>query len=181
MRNRNLRSRIMIGALGLVAIGAAMFGGGTAHAAAPVEAPADGRYCVVVIDKLKPGEADSKVLAKKCAATPAARAALAAPLEGTLLMTWYVDAYYGGGNTEIRSYGGPCDREGYGISDVNDGWGPWGWNDTISSFKTWNNCHDVTAYENINYGGSAWGYNGNVDYVGDWANDKISSFLIRSW
>ena len=100
-------------------------------------------------------------------------------LSGTLLMTWYADANYGGANTQIVQYSGPCDSTGYGIRYVGDSW-----NDKISSFKTFNNCNTVTAYTNSNYGGTAktWSNPGasgvNVPWVGTDMNDKISSFRV---
>ena len=51
---------------------------------------------------------------------------------------------------------------------------PTGWNDKISSFKSYANCA-TKIFEHINYGGATLPYTVNTKYVGDAMNDKTSS------
>ena len=152
---------------------------GVAHAPAAHAASqsiTQGERCQIVLAKLQPGEQTSRVLSSQCAQ---GNQQLAAPQSGTLLMTWYVDANYGGRSTNIYGDAGPCDSSGYGISYVNN-WTTQNWNDVISSFKVWNNCTWTRAYTNANYGGKCQLYDGNTSYVGARMNDQISSFWITS-
>lgn len=58
---------------------------------------------------------------------------------------------------------------------------PAGWNDVVSSARTWNNCHHFTHYENsyenryVNGASIDCGY---CSYVGDAMNDRTSSVRI---
>jgi hypothetical protein len=147
------------------------------------------QHCRIVLEKIRPGESESRVYSNDCYGSQ--QEMLAAreiePHASTLLMTWYIDADYRGTSTYIEGHDGPCDRDGYGIRNVN-GW-TWGWNDVISSFKAWNHCNFVVGYTDINYGGHSrtW-FNGNGTYavdaldvgnVGPDMNDKISSFRLQ--
>jgi hypothetical protein len=145
--------------------------------------------CRIVLEKIRPGESESRVYSNDCYGSQ--QEMLAArkiePHASTLLMTWYVDANYGGASTYIEGHDGPCDRDGYGIRNVN-GWA-WGWNDVISSFKSWNHCNVTWGYTDINYGGlsnkwrNPFGVNAvealDVPFVGVPENDKISSFRVQ--
>jgi hypothetical protein len=130
------------------------------------------KNCQIVLDKLQPGETTSKVLSSQCTT---ANQPLVAPAASALLMTWYVNISYGGDSTTIYGKAGPCDSAGYGIGYVGDAW-----NDTISSFKVWNNCNYTSAFANKNYGGACQKYNANVPFVGSALNDEISSFWVSS-
>ena|SRR5689334_24208963 len=129
-------------------------------------------HCVIVLDKLRPGEQESRIVSRKCAP----RVQDLHIQSETLLMTWYQDAGYGGKSTTLIGYGGPCDTAGYGFRDTGagDSW----WRDNISSFMVWNNCLNVRGHELLNYGGkwAYWKY--NQRYVGDYLNDRIRSIEI---
>lgn len=57
-------------------------------------------------------------------------------------------------------------------------WLPSGWNDQISSFKTYNNC-GAWVYTNNNQGGSsAWIWGGNSAFSGGF-NDNVSSVQFQ--
>jgi hypothetical protein len=144
-----------------------------AHAAS--QSTSQAKQCVMVVDHLHPGQRTSRVLAYTCAT---GNQQLQIPNicigQRTLLMSWYVDANYGGSSTLIYGCGGPCDSAGYGIAYVGDGW-----NDRISSYKVWNNCFYSRAYTNSNYGGTCQRYHNNVPWVGSTMNDKISSFWVN--
>ncbi|MDC3962932.1 peptidase inhibitor family I36 protein [Polyangium jinanense] len=55
---------------------------------------------------------------------------------------------------------------------------PWlgEWNDIISSIQVEQLCK-VTVYEDVNFGGASWTASGAVDWVGDFWNDRISSYI----
>lgn len=155
------------------------------------QAAADGspQHCFVLIDKLQPGETTSNVVEQGCSADEAEANTFAAADDRTLIMTWYSDANYEGDSTKVYGKAGECDDAGYGIPNV----GVWddlewpfgGWNDRISSFKTWNYCNHAAAYQHENYGGRCddWydpGVAGlGIDYVGDNMNDMITSFFVK--
>src|SRR5436853_7858442 len=67
-----------------------------------------GKFCQVVIDNLRPGEATSRILSQRCANQP-----MAIPRNDTLIMTWYQDKDFNQGNhnapsTAILRPNGPC-------------------------------------------------------------------------
>lgn len=132
-----------------------------------------GKRCQIVLDKLQPGERSSQVLSSQCVEGDQA---LVAPLGRTILMTWYRDINYGGGSTDVYGWDGPCDWIGYGFEYVGAFW-----DDTITSFKLYNNCFYTRAYTNRGYQGTCQEYYyDNISYVGSLMNDKISSFRIAS-
>jgi hypothetical protein len=143
------------------------------HAASHVTA--QGERCQIILAKLQSGEQTSRVLSSQCAQ---GNQQLLAPQASALLMTWYKDINYNGASTRIYGNSGPCDSAGYGIPNL----GAYGssWNDSVSSFKVWNNCYYTRAYTNINYGGTCKRYHNNVSWVGSTMNDKISSFWVNS-
>jgi hypothetical protein len=88
-----------------------------------------------------------------------------------LLGVYYADANYGGPTLSV--YGnGTCDGDPNTVD-----WGlpvmPAGWNDVISSFKSYSNCTS-TIFENGNYGGASYTAV-NSTYVGNAMNDRTSS------
>ncbi|MFH8468441.1 hypothetical protein [Streptomyces sp. NPDC017991] len=131
-------------------------------------ASSEGTYCSVVVERVRPGEKVSRVKSRTCSddRTAVARNKSA----GTLLMSWYQDAGFGGGLTQVYGDYGPCDRSGYvldaGLARY-----------TISSFETYNNCDGQQAV--LNDGQSAFYYYGYATaYVGDRANDNIGWFKV---
>lgn len=142
-----------------------------------------GSYCSIVLDKIQPGQTQSRVLSYTCAESEVARDSLTASTT-VLLMTWYKDANFSGSSTTINGCCGPCDAAGYGIQNVGSSW-----NDVISSFKSFNNCNRVRGYADINYGGTGATWQDlsgigvtpalSVSFVGSTMNDRISSFLLN--
>lgn len=51
---------------------------------------------------------------------------------------------------------------------------PSGWNDRVSSFKSYGLCA-TRIWENTNFGGASYGFTVNSTYVGDAMNDRASS------
>jgi hypothetical protein len=51
---------------------------------------------------------------------------------------------------------------------------PSGWNDRVSSYRTYANCW-AKHYQHSNFGGSSVGYAGSRTYIGDALNDRTSS------
>ncbi|GAB3434964.1 hypothetical protein GCM10027569_86500 [Flindersiella endophytica] len=137
-------------------------------------------HCIVVLDKLKPGQSVSRVAGRYCADSPEAAARLRAandpsPQATTLLLVVYEDANFGGASTRLEGSAGPCDTAGYGISALVPAW-----RNRITSFKRFNVCQIVTGYDNTNYGGATYGpWRADTANVGSAANDHIDSLRLR--
>jgi hypothetical protein len=137
-----------------------------------------------MIDKKKTGLRAAALLAPVALAVsvtmPAAQAAPAAqpgasvsPLTSYVLSIDYVNANYGG--SSFIWYGGAtCASTSYAQPTM-----PSGWNDVVSSFRTYSGCL-VDHFENTYYGGSSTGYWSSHSYIGDAMNDRTSSEKWRS-
>lgn len=81
-----------------------------------------------------------------------------------------------GGRSRLFYADAPCttttDDADWGFADLRRT----DFNDTISSFLTYNNCW-VDHYEHIWYGGDHTGYQPSQYYVGDWMNDRTSALI----
>lgn len=143
-----------------------------AHPRGSAASRAHGRRCVVVLDKLKPGQKVSSVVSRKCG--NAAQTAVSD--QYGLLMTAYWDVGYGGDSIQFFGRQGPCDNDGYGIPVVG-----YPDNDNISSFTTDNNCNFTNLWQEAFYYGQGQLYPNTyaVPYVGDTMNDDVAS--IRLW
>ena len=62
----------------------------------------------------------------------------------------------------------------YGYSHGYTNLGSIGWDNRISSFRSYSNCR-TAIFANTNYGGSSYGYYTNSSYVGSAMNDQASS------
>ena len=136
-----------------------------------------GQHCVVVLDKLRPGQSASRVLSRTCADRADAPALTRAAAASTLLLVLYEHINYGGASTKIYGSYGPCDAEGYGVSALVSSW-----RNRISSLKGFNWCNVVELYDGINYATSlevkgASGSRLDWPWVG-YANDKTDSILM---
>ncbi|KAB2352314.1 peptidase inhibitor family I36 protein [Actinomadura rudentiformis] len=145
--------------------------GATSASAETEPAKPSGMHCRVVLDRVQPGEEASRVTSRTCSTD---RAELGINAK-TLLMTWYEHSNYNGWSTYVEGDWGPCDRVGYKILDTGNTW-----RNMISSFKVWNSCDNVHAYQETNLKGTNMWYHGNRSYVGDTMNDKIRSIWIQS-
>jgi hypothetical protein len=136
-----------------------------------------GQHCVVVLDKLRPGQTTSRVLSRTCADRADAPALTKAAAASTLLLVLYQDVNFGGASTRITGAYGPCDAEGYGFSNLGS------WRNKVSSLKGFNWCNVVDLYDNINYGGAYLAGFGSccsrldVPWVSSYANDRTDSIL----
>jgi hypothetical protein len=87
-----------------------------------------------------------------------------------LISAIYDDINYGGGTYLLTSPGGNCDS---GLPSLV----PYGWNDRVSSFKSYDGC--ITAlFRNTNYGGTRVGYSTNKSSLGSF-NDQASSWATE--
>ncbi|MDR7275998.1 hypothetical protein [Catenuloplanes atrovinosus] len=151
----------------------------TAPAAQAAPASTGEEHCVVVLDKLRPGETTSRVVSRQCADTPEAarqkhQEAYAGAAAATLLLTLYADINYGGASTVLEGNAGACDTAGYGFRDLGS------WRNRISSFKRFNWCQRVQGFDLVNYGGAAYGpWTTDTPWVGSAANDRIDSLQTR--
>jgi hypothetical protein len=128
---------------------------------------AAGQHCVVVLDKLRPGQTTSRVLSQTCAERADAPALTKAAAASTLLLVLYEHVTYG-----------PCDAEGYGVSALVSSW-----RNRVSSLKGFNYCNVVEIYDGINYATflasrGAGGSRLDWDWVGSYANDKTDSIIM---
>lgn len=148
----------------------------TVRAAMPVA-----KHCVIVLEKLHPGESVSRVQSKQCTTGDQP---LVVPAARVQLMTMHEDIRYGGASNKIYGSDGPCDADGYGVGDFKDWFPPpldGFWNNRISSFELWSNCNATSAFDGTRYTGTCQNYSGyQIDWVGSKMNDKISSLWIAN-
>lgn len=154
-----------------------------AHAASRSSAQA--KVCTLVVASLRPG-GSSDVRSNTCVTT--AGDIVSDPFVitpdtacsgtyNTLIMTWWVNANYGGTVAHVCSRIGGCALTPIPVS-FNINYVGNAMNDAISSFKFWNNCDEAIAYVNADLKGASQDYVGNTSYVGSRMNDQISSFHI---
>ena len=77
-----------------------------------------------------------------------------------------------GGDDKLVTASGDCDTN----ADVDFELGsmPSGWNDRVSSFKSFGLCA-TKIWENTSFGGASYGFTVNSTYVGNAMNDRASS------
>lgn len=100
---------------------------------------------------------------------------MAAPAQAsTVIGTEYQHASYGGAfwNVTVSPNGFTCTTSTGNVDAEIGSIG--GWNDFISSFKTYSNCW-AKHYEHNFYGGASVGYSGSQSYIGNAMNDRTSS------
>ncbi|WP_304454446.1 hypothetical protein [Nocardiopsis sp. YSL2] len=139
------------------------------------------RHCLFLVEGISSGEEESRILSYECHTDKDSARQAQQASSGTHLMTWYSGQNFQGSSYRIQGTSGPCDRSGYGFSNVGSVW-----NNRISSFKTYNRCNSVSGYDGFNYArdiyvcvacGSSSGY--SEPYVGNVANNRISS--LKMW
>jgi hypothetical protein len=154
---------------------------GAATAAGTHEGEPGGRFCVVEVGKSVDG-GFSPVKSETCSDDPTSSAFRAAGPPDVLLMEWFWNANNNPRNlTRIiaSAEDGPCDSSGYRLRPNLI------WDNEISGFYAYSNCHAVTIYDGYNRDGdSQYWYDGtgdgpNVGYVGARMNDRTSSLWIR--
>ncbi|MGW6008417.1 hypothetical protein [Streptomyces sp. NPDC055210] len=154
---------------------------GAATAAGAPEGKRDGKFCVVEVGKSVDG-GFSPVKSQTCSNDPNSSAFTAAAAPDVLLMEWFWNAYNSPPNLTriiVSTEEGPCDSSGYRLKPNLI------WDNEISGFYTYSNCHRVTIYDGYNRDGdSQYWYDGtgdgpNVGYVGARMNDRTSSLWIR--
>jgi len=146
--------------------------------AATVSAPSAARACSINVDTSEYHcySSHSAMLGALAAKGPLAveseSMASASPLTRYVLAAFYMDARYGGSSlTAYSSYSGLCASHSYTTNSM-----PSGWNDDISSYRSYGTCK-TKVYENINLGGSSYGPVADVANLGA-MNDKTSSYSI---
>ncbi len=104
------------------------------------------------------------------AATRLSTSAAVTALASTVIGVFYEDASYGGASFAASVSQNGCNGYVHGYADLS----PLGWNDRISSFRSYAGCR-TTIFEHASYGGSTYGPYTNSSYVGAAMNDKASS------
>jgi hypothetical protein len=171
------QARISVGA----ALGAALLVLALPAVAAHAAAPQTGEHCAVVIEKLRPGQTESRVVSHECGHDPRL---LRAAKASTRLMTWFDKKGFsvadGARSFAVFGSEGPCDTAGYAISDVarfaHDDF----WHDRISSYKTYAGCDEqhLCRAKDFDWCVSVDGY--DVEDVGWYLDDEIDSMKIRN-
>ncbi|MEU3625162.1 hypothetical protein BS329_20960 [Amycolatopsis coloradensis] len=84
---------------------------------------------------------------------------------------------YTGASVELKAEGAEarCDGDGYRWSSFPDGWNDW-----VSSFRTYQSCTYVRLYEHVETSGNCKAFYDDQSYVGDDWNDKASSLRAQS-
>jgi hypothetical protein len=153
-------------AVALAALAGVLLAGASATPALAAKAgPAGKDHCVLVLDPVRPGERESRVAVRSCAASTAA-ATSAVPASSTLLVWAYAGIYMGEPSTPIYGSAGPCDYDGYRInaSGANSAVGG------ISSYRVYNSCIASAIDDGA---GNAAGFCGDVNWVGSAVNDRV--------
>lgn len=88
----------------------------------------------------------------------------------TAVSTIYDDLGFGGGSYTMSASTGSCATTAYGFTDL----GPLGWNNRVSSFRSYGGCK-TAAFTSTNYGGSSTGYRDSLSALG------LLNDLARSW
>jgi hypothetical protein len=91
-------------------------------------------------------------------------------LASTVIGIFYENSGYGG-----ASYVASVSQNGcYGYAHGYTNLGSIGWDNRISSFRSYSNCR-TAIFANTSYGGASYGYYTNSSYVGNAMNDQASS------
>jgi hypothetical protein len=107
---------------------------------------------------------------------PAFTAAVEAVTAGSVLVgIEYADLNFGGGSVSMYA-GGRCDDSA--DADYRFASMPAGWNDRISSFRSYSNCAQQ-LFNSTNFGGPLTGVVASLSYVGAGANDRASSVTFN--
>ncbi|WP_086826147.1 hypothetical protein [Allokutzneria sp. NRRL B-24872] len=130
------RAAVLAGLVGI----AGLIGSGIASAVPQPDA-ATGKYCVITLKKLQPGEATSKVTSRRCGDDPAAFAR--ARSAETALAFLHEHDNMGGRWQMYAGDDGPCDASGYGID-----WVGAIMHHKTSSILTNNWCNSLTLFQN---------------------------------
>lgn len=129
--------------------------------------PAGDENCMVVLAPRQKDGTDSQVVEERCSSDPTDLVPDAGYVK---LLTWYDNVNYGDPHIDVYGIYGPCDRYGYGISDVGAGWAA-----RISSFEVYGSCMYTDVWDQTDYRGDWTVYTGDVAWVGSVWNDRIRS------
>ncbi|MBC8092807.1 MAG: hypothetical protein H7Y15_12870 [Pseudonocardia sp.] len=142
----------------------------------------ENQFCVMVVGKPADSTSPSPELYHYCStksiddarahlASPTARAELGRTVAASdLLMTWFTDRDYGGGQTDIFGYEGTCDTAGYRLAPNSY------WRVRISSAAGFAQCN-YADFVNIakNY---ADGFGLPINYIGNTLNDNVGTIQV---
>ncbi|ADB33081.1 hypothetical protein Kfla_4032 [Kribbella flavida DSM 17836] len=179
-RNRAARTRRLPATIASALLVTATLTGG-ATAAGAHEGKQAGRFCVVEVGKSVDG-GFSPVKSQTCSDDPASSVFRAAAAPDVLLMEWFWNAYNNPPKITriiVSASDGPCDSSGYRLRPNLI------WDNEISGFNAYSQCHRVTLYDGYSSNGdSAYWFDGTHDgpkvgYVGAHMNDRTSSIWIR--
>lgn len=132
-------------------------------------------YCVVVVEKLQPGAALSRVVNKSC--SPNANDADLQQIlaSSTSLIRFYEKEDYKGYYTTVTGKSGPCDLFGYGFSDLT---GVDASIDGITSYKYYGGCNAQQYWDGVGYTGDSRENVSDNPNVGDPWNDHLYSMKV---
>ena len=181
-----------------------------AYAATRASSPAvksAASHCVEQLSPVRAGQTASDVQSFKCYATLSASIAAATggrihlpanassqsvsqALQGlsranaispnilNVVSVLFKDANFGGDSLTVQTTGAPCSSTiWYGLQSLNDGKG---WDNVISSFRSYYGCAWTRLFANSNYTGASQCYQGpSVSNVGPVMNDQTTSITFR--
>ncbi|MBD3007574.1 MULTISPECIES: hypothetical protein [unclassified Streptomyces] len=155
------------------ALAGALIAGGvyTAPSASAVSGP---EHCAVVIKKVEPGQAESKVVSKQCAGSAEALNVKGSgtALAPAALFTLYDDSDFRGSSYTIYGNEGDCDGSGYRYPTLG-----WSYNDFARSIRLHGACDTANLHEHANWGGLVTRVDGYRSDLGD-LNDRVSSIAV---
>ncbi|MFI8848928.1 beta/gamma crystallin family protein [Streptomyces sp. 891-h] len=163
-----------IAAVGVAALAAGTLSTGSASAWSTADAASGPEHCAIVIKKVEPGQAESKVVSQQCADSASAlnvRASGAAAPPAPLF-TLYDDSNFAGRSYTIYGYDGDCDPAGYRYPTLG-----WSYNDFARSIRLHGACNTANVHEHANWGGAVTrvdDYRSDLGYL----NDRVSSIAV---
>jgi hypothetical protein len=189
LKRRSLLVGLTVGALALVLAPTASAQSTALEASASA---AKTKVCVTMIERIEPGKPETRIVSQRCdenvlkGQESAAESSLlqapdaegrAAAASSTLLVRFYQHIGYGGIYDSVYGSFGPCDYDGYGMSDTSVIQANVG---GISSYRIYNQCNVTemntrTHWQGLYSGLRYW----DQSYIQPTWNDHVNSFWAQ--
>lgn len=140
-------------------------------------------HCVTVIEKLAPGERESRIVERTCTTDAQKLVSMKASMNfRSLLVQYFEHPDHQGASDSIYGWGGSCDASGYGIPSTAP------FENRISSWYTYGTCDHVQAFEGGRYGGDSLSFHSSkVNYPrhkdarGNWIGKDMNDIVRSVW
>lgn len=148
------------------------------------EATGPVKHCVTVIEKLKPGERESRIVERTCTTDVQVAEATKARMSSfrSLLVQYFEHPDWKGASDSIYGWGSSCDASGYGIPNTAP------FENRISSWYTYGTCDHTIAWVNTRYGGESVSFPGQSvayprrkDAYGNWTGTDMNDIVRSMW